>query len=379
MQLGNRIVGTLVMCTLVLLGGCKYELNSYAYVSIASSNEVLVVDQKKAEIVEQIPVGAGPAIIIATPNNKKAYTANWGDNTVSAIDTDSNQATNIAMPGRPYIIAMAPQGDYVYAGLYPDKIAVIDTQTDTVERIIPSEIFPASMFVSPDGETLYLATTAVQPGLAWAISAQTGEITQPLIEVGLAPGWITMNIDGSKLYALNYYSDDVSVIDTEQWIVEETIPTGEGSKGIIGNVTPDNKTLYVTNFGTAELIAIDVNEKSKSNSDDTFSKIPLPGRPVGVHFNRLASKLYVTDYGPESVADEGDTGSVFLNTGVWTSTNPGYLSIIHGRTKEIINRVETPSGPTSVVGITKISRKHNSRKPHSEDRMDSSVLDTVDE
>jgi DNA-binding beta-propeller fold protein YncE len=46
-------------------------------------------------------------------------------------------------------------------------------------------------------------------------------------------------------------------VDTASWPLLATVPTGTGSQGIIGNVTPDNAKLYVTNHGTHELIAID--------------------------------------------------------------------------------------------------------------------------
>ncbi len=332
----------LAMCT---LAGCKLSKESMIFVTIAGNDAVVVIDENKAEAVAQIPVGAGPAIIIATPDNRKAYAANWGDDTISAIDTSSYDVTSIQLDSRPFIIAMAPDGKFVYAGLYANQIDVIDTATDTVVRSFATDILPASLFVSPDGEVLYVATTATQPGLIWAISTETGEAVLPPIEIGMAPGWITMTPDGAKIYALNYYSDDVSVVDTRSWTVEETIFTGEGSSGVIGNVAPDGSGLYITNLGTADVIRID------TASNEIVQTIPFGGRPAGVHFNADGSRLYVSDYGPASL--ENPPNSHFLYTGEWLPTDPGNVNILDSDTGETLSTIVVGPGPTSVVGITR--------------------------
>ncbi len=336
--------------------GCNLVKRHLMCVSIAGDSEVVVIDEKQGEVLARIPVGAGPAIILATPDESKLYTANWGDNTVSAIDTRSFEVTHIQLPSRPYVIAMAPDGRYVYAGLYANAIAVIDTQTNSVVQSFATTVLPASLFVSPDGDVLYVATTMTTPGQIWAVSSRTGETIRPAIEIGAAPGWITMSPDGEKVYALNFYSDDISVVDTQSWIVEDTIYTGEGSQGIIGNVSPDNRTLYVTNLGTGDLIAID------TRTLDIFRSVPVNGRPSGVHFNSNASRIYVTDFGPDSLLNP--PSSTFLYTGVWTGTDPGYVNVIKAGTGEIAAKVAVGPGPTGVVGICAPSMDRHGHDGH---------------
>lgn len=324
---------------------------SYIYVTLARDGQVAVIDEATEKVVKTVDVGAGPAIIIATPDNRKVYTANWGDNTISAIETNTYESTTILtsinstdIVGRPFIIAMSPDGRYVYAGLFGNRIDVINTETDTVEKYFSTDTLPASLFVSPDGGTLYVATIKGQdPAYIWGVSTEDGKQVLEPIPIGAAPGWITMSPDGTQVFALNFYSDDVSVINTQDWIVDDTIYTGEGSEGVIGNVTPDNSALYITNLGTGDLIAIDTQSYE-------IQKIPLNGRPGGVHFNEDGSHIYVTHYGPQSL--ENDTNKEFLLTGVWSKTDPGYVDIIRADTGEIISEIEVGPGPTSVVGIT---------------------------
>lgn len=332
--------------TFLSLSGCEFEKpgNHHIYVTVAGDNEIVVIDERREAIISHIPVGAGPSIILATPDESKLYTANWGDNTVSAVDVQSEEVTSIAMSGRPYIIAMSPNGRFVYAGLYSNEIAVISTHCNQVVRSFQTPELPASLFVSPDGKILYIAIVDAVPGTIRAISTITGEVIHEPINVGIGPGWITMSPDGAKVYALNYYSDDVSVVDTSKWVVEAAVSTGEGGKAIIGNVSPDNQTLYVTNAGTANLMSID------TKTNQVTGTIDMTGRPVGVCLNADGSSVYVTDYGPESIGSS--EASSFLETGVYTPTYGGQVSIIDTETKELAAKIDVGPGPTSVVVLT---------------------------
>ncbi len=338
------VFSLLSIISLFTFPGCEpstAQKGSRIFVSVAGDDEVVEIDEKKGAVVSHIPVGKGPAIILATPDGAKLYTANWGDNSISAIETKTRKTKQIGMSGRPYVIAMAPDGGLLYAGLYSNEIAVIDTTTDTIVKSFPTPELPASLFVSPDGKVLYVAITDAIPGNIRAISTETGEIIHDAINVGIAPGWITMSPNGAKVYALNYYSDDISVVDTAEWTVEASIFTGEGSKAIIGSVSPDNKTLYVTNLGTANLMSIDTQTNAVTQT------IGLDGRPIGVSLNKAGTRVYVTDCGPESL--EVAPTTTFLETGVYTPAYGGQVSIFSAKSGKLISKIKVGPGPTSVV------------------------------
>lgn len=312
---------------------------SRIYASIAGDHEVLVIDEASHEVLSHIGVGKGPAILLATPDEKKLYTANWADDTVSAIVIESEEVTSIALPGRPYVIATSPDGKYVYAGLNSNQIAVISTASDEVERFMDTPELPASVIVSPDGKTLYVATLA---GSIRAVSVANGDIVHDPIKVGSVPAWITMSPDGSKVFTLNFVSDNVSVVDTASWKVVKTIPTGAGSRGIIGAVTPDGSTIYVTNHGTGDVIAID------TTSYEITQTLPVDGRPVGVIFNADASRVYVADFGHESLDKPADM--TYLLTGKLTITSDGQLNVFDTRTGKLVGKkIPVGPGPTSLV------------------------------
>lgn len=328
-------------------GADGFDEGAKIYATIASTDEVLVFDEKSRELVSSISVGAGPAILLITPNQEKLYTANWAGNSVSAIQVATEEVTTIDLPNRPYVIAMAPDGKFVYAGLASSELAVIDTESDEVARYFPMSELPASVIVSDDGETIYIAMLHLGTGgigSIQAVSSSTGEVVHSPIEVGAIPAWITITPDGSTVYALNFFSSDISVVNTERWEVETTITDKVGSAGIIGNVTPDGSKLYVTNHGTGELITVD------TESNQIIDTIALDGRPVGVNFNREASRVYVTDFGIGTI--EQGTDLAYLLSGVFTLTIDGQISVFETATGELLgSKITTPPGPTSIVVI----------------------------
>ena len=313
------------------------------YATVSGTSEVVVIDQNTFEQVGSIPVAAGPAIILQTPDGKKLYTANWQGNSVSAIDTATEDVVDIPTGGRPYVITMPPTGDFVYVGVNPTGIAVIDTKTDSIARTIPTSDLAASLIASPDGKVLYIATFSLtSTGQLRAISTADGAIIHDPIAVGSAPAWITITPDGSHVYTLNFLSDDISVVDTDSFEVTATIATGTGSQAIIANVTPDGKTLWVTNHESAEAIAID------TKTNEIVKTIPINGRPVGVQFNADASQVYITDFGPASLQAAADIN--YLLTGQFSSTDPGQISVFNTKTgKQIGDSLVLGPGPTSVV------------------------------
>jgi YVTN family beta-propeller protein len=318
------------------------------YVVVAGDNEVIAIDEESRQIIQRVTVGVGPAIIVATADFSKLFTANWTDNTVSIIDAAKMAAKQISVPGRPYVIAIAPDGKHVYAGLSTYKIVVVSTETDEIEQTFSTTYMPASIIVSNDSTKLYVAD--LSSNTLRALSASNGDLIAEPITVGLAPAWITITPDGSKVYTLNYTSDDITVVDTKSFTIEATIATGTDSKGIIGNVTPDGSRLFVTNLGTGDFIAVD------TKSNEIVKRIDLGARPVGVTFSQDSKRVYVTDHGAGSLDSPTSAGQAFLLTGVFTPVRDGQVRVFDTTTyKQIGENVVVGAGPNSVVAHSPLS------------------------
>jgi YVTN family beta-propeller protein len=263
---------------------------------------------------------------------------------VSAINTAKHEVVDIDLTGRPYVIAMDPQGKRLYTGVYPTGIAVINADTNAIEKTLETADLASSITVSADGKTLYVANTPVgQDGTLRAVSADTGAIIKDPIPVGATPAWITSSPDGRRVYTLNFYSDDVAVVDTEKWQVVARVPTGTESKAIVGSVTPDGSALYVTNFGTGEVMRID------TARNEVTQTIKMKGRPIGIAFSPDGKRLYVTDFG-DGTLDQPTTDFLpYLLAGAYEGPEHGRLTIFDLATGKPLDELTVGKGPTSVV------------------------------
>ncbi|MGH7436051.1 MAG: hypothetical protein ACRENE_10295 [Polyangiaceae bacterium] len=322
------------------------------YVSMYGDDEITVIDQATHAIKSHIKVGKGPAVLLATPDKKKLYTANWSDNTVSAVDVASATAKSIALDGRAWAIAMSPDGTKLYAGLASNKLVVIDTTSDSIATTFDtSPNFPESVIVSADGSQIYIdpATTGntLGNGSFEALSAADGGVVHPPLTVGVTPAWASISPDGTRAYTLDFLGGSVSVVDTAAWQNVATIDTGAGSQPIISTSTPQG-LLVVTDFGAGNLKTID----SKTNA--VLKTLALDGRPVGVGGYDAAGTLgYVCDFGHASLGvqetltfavqfSNGDLSGFVGGTGHVTAFDPTTGA-------KIGSSIDVGHGPTSVV------------------------------
>jgi YVTN family beta-propeller protein len=291
--------------------------------------------------------------MVATPDNKKLYTADWSGNTVSAVDIATDTVTSVALDGRPWAIAMSPSGTTVYAALTSNKIVGISTTTDAIATTIDTTPdYEESLIVSADGNTLYVDPTSsgtLSPGNTLEGLSLDGGVVQAPIMVGSTPAFASISPDGTRVYTLNFLDGTVSVAQTQPWSILATINTGVGSQPIISSSTPDG-LLVVTNFGTANLVTVDF------ATNKIVHTLAVDGRPVGVGgYNSDGTLGYVCDFGHASLKPESITdGLAFLNGDLsgFVGTGPGNVSAFNPVTGEKIgDSIVVGKGPTSVVVI----------------------------
>lgn len=323
------------------------------YVTMYGDNEITAYDQSTHALLAHIPVGKGPAVLLATPDGKKLYTANWSDNTISAVTIATSRATSIPLAGRPWAIAMSPAGDTLWAGLASDALVAVDTTTDTIVATYDtSPTYPESVIVSKDGTQLYVAPTnpsSLLSGTLEALSTTDGSIVHPPIPVGETPAWASISPDGTRAYTLNFLAGSVSVVDTASWQVVATVASG--SQPIISSSTPQG-LLVVTNFGSGNLVTVDFTTNKIAHT------LGLDGRPVGVGgYNADGTLGYVVDFGHASLAmQETTTEALSFLEGDLTpfiGNDPGHLTAFNPETGEEIGESMTVGkGPTSVVVVS---------------------------
>jgi len=183
-----------------------------------------------------------------------------------------------------------------------DSVSVIDAKTEAVVATIPVGKRPRGMRLSPDGKLLYVALSGspkAGPGVDESklpppdrTADGIGVIdlgTQKLVRTlpsGADPEAFDVTPDGKTLYVSNEDTAQTSVVDLATGAVRKTIDVGKEPEGVA--VRPDGKVVYVTSESSSEVDVID------ATSDTVIARIPTQARPRAAVFSRDGKHAYVT-------------------------------------------------------------------------------------
>ncbi len=183
-----------------------------------------------------------------------------------------------------------------------DSVSVVDGKTQSVVATIPVGKRPRGMRLSPDGSTLYVALSGSPksgPGVdesklpppdraadgIGVVDLASGKLVRTLPS-GADPEAFDLTPDGKTLYVSNEDTGQASVVDVASGSVRKTIDVGREPEGVA--VRPDGRFVYVTSEASNEVDVIDVSR------GEVVSRIPTQARPRGVVFSPDGKRAYVT-------------------------------------------------------------------------------------
>jgi len=225
-----------------------------------------------------------------------------------------------------------------------DSLYVIDLRTKKTIRGKQLAGEGYACVLSPDKKLLYISCWGCDR--VYIYNTQVGEFSGE-ISVGDNPNEICLSKNGTYLFVANANDNSVSIINTGQRKVIETLnaalypssPSGSTSNGVA--LSEDEKTLYIANADNNCLAVFDVSSPGNSKSKGF---IPTGWYPTNVKV--IGSKIYVANgkgfssmanpFGPNPVRREGDV--------VWhgsdTSMSEQYIG---GLFKGKLSIINTPS------------------------------------
>jgi len=268
-----------------------------------------------------VNTGSSPvtATITATPMNVGyAYISNYGDRTVSVINTQTNTVVeSIPVGSQPQGVAVSPDGSRVYVtDQESSMVSVINTSTNAVIANINVDSSPAGIVVSLDGSKIYVTSSVFNN--VDVISTVTNTILAK-IPVGGLPNGIIISPDGSKVYVANGYTSDISVINTATNTVEINFSVGSGPTNLA--ITPDGKFIYVSNSG----------EYTAGNTVSVVSTATY----------QIVSTITV-GFGPGGIAVSPDGSRVFV-------INDDNISVINTATNLVVATIAVGDRPVGVA------------------------------
>jgi YVTN family beta-propeller protein len=137
---------------------------------IPSTGTVSVVDASKRTVIKDIDVGLHPSGMALSPDGRRLYVANANSDTVSAIDTKTDEVIESinVRPGKkapigsaPNALAVSPDGKTLYvANAANNAVAIVDVsrRSARVTGFVPTGWYPTAVAAPRDGKRIWIAS-----------------------------------------------------------------------------------------------------------------------------------------------------------------------------------------------------------------------------
>jgi YVTN family beta-propeller protein len=161
---------------------------------------------------------------------------------------------------------------------------------NTIVATIPCGSDPYDIVVSPDNNTVYVASRG--DNTVVVINATTNTVTTT-IPVGVQPTGIAITPDGTKVYVTNFSSSSVTAIDTATNLVTATFTLNEEGPTYLA-VSPNGSYVYVATAGSLNEGAVSV----INTTSNEVTSIPTSQNNIGIQvlFNPSGKEAYLSGY-----------------------------------------------------------------------------------
>jgi len=262
--------------------------------------------------------GRFPAGIAVTPNSKSAYVVSNTDRNIGQYNINPvtgglspKSPPTVAVPAlaEPWAVAVSPDGKSAYVtGIGGGSTVLqydIHPKTGNLSPKTPASVAagggddPNGVAVSPDGKSVYVTNTGI--GLSGTLSQYnvdplTGALSPKVpatVATGFGPYGVAVTPDGKSVYVTNYGNpvgpppgDTLSQYNVDPLTgalspkVSATVAAGLSPRGIA--VTPDGKDVYVTNVGDNTLSQYNIDALTGALSLKTPATVATGSGPTDV-------------------------------------------------------------------------------------------------
>ncbi|WEK70514.1 MAG: bifunctional YncE family protein/alkaline phosphatase family protein [Candidatus Chryseobacterium colombiense] len=232
------------------------------------------------------------------------------------------------------------------------KLYVINLNNKSIQSKVDLGAEGYTCKLSPDLKQLYISVWGAEKLLVWDVVSK--KITKE-IAVGNHPNEITFSKNGKWLYVANANDNSVSVINTKEGKVVETLnaalypnaPSGSTSNGVA--LSENGKTLYIANADNNCLAVFDVTNPGKSVSKGF---IPVGWYPTNVKV--VGNEILVTNgkglsskANPQGPNPTDKKEKVDRHSG--DTSKPKEIQYIAGLFKGTLSFIESPRPETLAV------------------------------
>jgi len=318
-----------------------------------STQTIQLIAIDGATILDSIVTGKSWLGLTFSDDSKMLYASGGNDNIIIrySVINDRLSPYDTIVIGKPWPerisiagLALDDKGNRLYAVTRENNsLYVIDTRTKKVLSTLELGGEGYTCLLSPDRKSLYISCWGCDKLLVFDTAA--GKITHS-IPVGDNPNDICRTGNGRYVYVANANDNSVSVIDTRQMKVIETLNaalypdsrTGSTSNSVA--LSKDEKTLYVANADNNCLAVFDVSEPGSSGSKGF---IPTAWYPTCVRVvkdkilvsNGKGTRSMANPYGPNPMKKDEEV--LYQENGIEKKIKVQYIGGLFRGTLCIIN------------------------------------------
>jgi YVTN family beta-propeller protein len=305
---------------LVALAGSAHA--ERVYVSNEDGHSVTVIDAVRSEVVATVPVGKRPRGMKLSRDGTQLF---------------------VALSGLPKCPPHVPDEECakLERDLKADGIAIVDTTSRKVARVINAGSDPEQFDVSPDGKRLFVANEDV--ATLSVVDLERGAVIER-IAVGREPEGVGVTPDGKWILVTNESDSSVSMIDAIALKVASSVRVGQRPRDVA--FTPDSLTAYVSGELDASLYRIRV---PQGEPVERVLQLRKEARPMAVVLEPKRNRLYLST-GRGSTVAVINTLDMTLLTEVKVGTRPWGIAL--SKDGRLLYTANGPSNDVSVVDTT---------------------------
>jgi YVTN family beta-propeller protein len=310
--IAGAVVGALVLVPL------HVQAAGRAYVSNEDGETVSVLDAQKAEVIATIPVGKRPRGLKLNHDGSLLY---------------------VAVSGLPKCPPTVPDEECakLKRDVQADGVAVIDTATLKLTKVLKSGSDPEQFDLSRDGKRLFISNE--DSAQTSVLDTSTGAITAT-IPIGHEPEGVRVSPNGKWVLVTSETDSTVSIVDTTSLKVLKTVSVGMRPRDLA--FTPDSQTAYVSGESDASLYRIAV---PAGEPVTRVLQLRKEARPMGVVLDNARKRIYVSTGRGGSVAVVAQDSAKLIQE-IQVGARPWGLALSHDG-----KRLFTANGSSNDVTI----------------------------
>ncbi|GAB4300672.1 MAG: hypothetical protein Kow0098_28260 [Ignavibacteriaceae bacterium] len=184
----------------------------FIFVVETNKNSALKLDASTLKIIDSYEAGNAPDGIGISKDDKKIYTTNTKDGTISVISTLNKKSKVLEVGGKPELIHSNKDNSVLFISNFKlNKIHIIDTETDKIIHELTELDSPEEAVLSKSGEILYVVNFAGKK--VYTYNTSNFERLNNEYSVGNKPIGIVSALNDSKLFVSNYGDNSVTAIN----------------------------------------------------------------------------------------------------------------------------------------------------------------------